>query len=182
MSKLHLFDPTKGFKAFSYFGTAAKRYLINTNDKVYRRKLESQSVDNVSDESRYLEDKMSKTSHDKLNFFINYWITYCDTYMDMYFKDDTDKKTADAVLELFRRRFMLEGFKKKVLYAGIREMVPGIKTSRITKVVTILYDKILWPHYTYYLEHDLLPKEYDAIEPYKPYEPEEPVVVIEEEE
>ena len=33
LSKIHLFDPTRGAKAYSYFGTIAKRYLILQNQK-----------------------------------------------------------------------------------------------------------------------------------------------------
>ena len=35
LSKIHLFDQSKGAKAFSYFGTIAKRYLILSNQKNY---------------------------------------------------------------------------------------------------------------------------------------------------
>ena len=33
LSKIHLFNPEKGAKAYSYFGTIAKRYLIISNTK-----------------------------------------------------------------------------------------------------------------------------------------------------
>ena len=33
ISKMHLYDQTKGAKAYSYFGTIAKRYLILSNQK-----------------------------------------------------------------------------------------------------------------------------------------------------
>ena len=36
--KLHRFDPTLGFKAYSYFGTIIKRWLINYNRRNYKRK------------------------------------------------------------------------------------------------------------------------------------------------
>jgi hypothetical protein len=36
LSKLHLFDQSKGAKAYSYFGTIAKRYLIVYNNKNYK--------------------------------------------------------------------------------------------------------------------------------------------------
>ena len=35
LSKIHLFNPARGAKAFSYFGTIAKRYLILYNNKNY---------------------------------------------------------------------------------------------------------------------------------------------------
>ena len=37
LSKIHLFNPARGAKAFSYFGTIAKRYLIITNTKNYKK-------------------------------------------------------------------------------------------------------------------------------------------------
>ena len=40
LSKLHLFDPTKGAKAYSYFGTVAKRYLIASNEKNYKKRMQ----------------------------------------------------------------------------------------------------------------------------------------------
>ena len=40
LSKIHLFDPSKGAKAYSYFGTIAKRYLINSNNKNYKKRIE----------------------------------------------------------------------------------------------------------------------------------------------
>lgn len=168
LSKIHMFDSTKGFKSFSYFGTAAKRYLINSNAKNYRRKIEKTSIEGVSDENRIVEDVVAKTTNDKLSYYINYWIAYCVKNLDTIFTDPLDRKTADAVLELFKNRYVIDIFNKKALYIYIREMVDGIKTSRITKVVTKLYEKILWPHYTYYLENDILPKEYKGIEPYIP--------------
>ena len=42
LSKIHLYDQTKGTKAYSYFGTIAKRYLILSNQKNYKKR-----VDNV---------------------------------------------------------------------------------------------------------------------------------------
>ena len=39
LSKIHLFDPGKGAKAYSYFGTIVKRWLILYNTKNYNKKL-----------------------------------------------------------------------------------------------------------------------------------------------
>ena len=38
LTKLDRFDPTNGAKAYSYFGTVAKRYLIASNQKNYKKK------------------------------------------------------------------------------------------------------------------------------------------------
>jgi hypothetical protein len=36
---MHLFDPTRGAKAYSYFGTIVKRWLILYNTKNYTKKI-----------------------------------------------------------------------------------------------------------------------------------------------
>ena len=41
LSKIHLFDNTKGTKAYSYFGTIVKRWLILYNEKNYKKKITS---------------------------------------------------------------------------------------------------------------------------------------------
>ena len=39
LSKIHLFSPEKGAKAYSYFGTIVKRWLIVYNQKNYNKKI-----------------------------------------------------------------------------------------------------------------------------------------------
>ena len=47
LSKIHLFNPEKGAKAYSYFGTIAKRYLILSNQKNYKKRLDTAPVDEL---------------------------------------------------------------------------------------------------------------------------------------
>ena len=42
---MHLFNPEKGAKAYSYFGTIAKRYLIFNNTKNYKKKIEHLDIE-----------------------------------------------------------------------------------------------------------------------------------------
>ena len=44
LSKIHLYDQTKGTKAYSYFGTIAKRYLILSNQKNYKKRIDTSSL------------------------------------------------------------------------------------------------------------------------------------------
>jgi hypothetical protein len=39
LSKIHLFNPENGAKAYSYFGTIVKRWLIVYNQKNYKKKI-----------------------------------------------------------------------------------------------------------------------------------------------
>ena len=45
LTKLDRFDPSNGAKAYSYFGTVAKRYLIASNQKNYKKRMELLSLD-----------------------------------------------------------------------------------------------------------------------------------------
>ena len=47
LSKIHLFNPEKGAKAYSYFGTIAKRYLIISNTKNYKKRVDKAPVEEL---------------------------------------------------------------------------------------------------------------------------------------
>ena len=47
--KIHLFDPSNGAKAYSYFGTIIKRHLINYNNKNYKKLKNSTDIDAIED-------------------------------------------------------------------------------------------------------------------------------------
>ena len=49
LEKLHLYNPTKG-KAFSYFGTIAKRYLIIYNEKNYKKVKEKGTLEEADED------------------------------------------------------------------------------------------------------------------------------------
>ena len=48
LDKIHLFDLSKGAKAYSYFGTIVKRWLIIYNQKNYKKQIDKVSVDDIS--------------------------------------------------------------------------------------------------------------------------------------
>ena len=134
LEKLHLYNPTKG-KAFSYFGTIAKRYLIVYNENNYKKLQERADVDESDD------DQMQLYEHDRNlenifneNNFIDQYIKYIDTHIYKLFPKKQDAQTADAIVELFRKRETLEIFNKKALYIYIRE-ITDVSTPQITKII-----------------------------------------------
>lgn len=151
LTKLHLFDPSKGAKAYSYFGTIAKRYLINSNNKNYKKRVEKAPVSEIeSNESfSYRIDEGSES--DKLIHFIDQYVEYCTENINVLFPKKVDSQIADAILELFRKREHIDVFNKKALYIYIREIIDA-KTPKITKIADRLYD-IFKQHYHYYLEN-----------------------------
>jgi hypothetical protein len=62
------------------------------------------------------------------------YIKYVDKNLTKLFPKETDAKTADAIVELFRKCESLDIFNKKALYIYIREMV-DVDTPQITKII-----------------------------------------------
>jgi hypothetical protein len=127
-------------KAYSYFGTIAKRWLIIYNDKNYNKKISSIpliSVDNNLQESYVLEENNSPSDrlphNDKLSLFMDLFVEHCTNNIYQLFPKEEEAKIADAVLELFRKRDHLTIFNKKALYIYIKEII-DVKTPKITKV------------------------------------------------
>ena len=151
LEKLHLYNPTKG-KAFSYFGTIAKRYLIVYNENNYKKLQEKADVDESDDEQMmlYENDKNIENAFDELSFMDQY-IKYIDTHLFKLFPKKQDAQTADAIVELFRKRETLEIFNKKALYIYIRE-ITDVSTPQITKIIKKL--KLIYVQlYNEYYQH-----------------------------
>lgn len=134
--KIMKFDPTNGAKAYSYFGTIVKRWLINYNNKNYKKLKQIGSWDDVAD-GYVPEQRDLSTIGITLAQFIDRWVSGCYEELDEMFRKDHEKRIADAVLTLFRTRNDLEIFKKKALYIYIREMT-DCDTPNLTRVITKL--------------------------------------------
>jgi hypothetical protein len=151
LSKIHLFNPEKGAKAFSYFGTIAKRYLIITNTKNYKKRVDKAPIEEIESNEQFSYRIDEGSSHDRLSNFIDEYIIYCTTNIYTLFPKEIDAQIADAILELFRKRENIDIFNKKALYIYIREIIDA-KTPKITKIANKLYD-IFKQHYYFYLEN-----------------------------
>lgn len=163
LSKLHLFDPSKGAKAYSYFGTIAKRYLIASNEKNYKKRMQTISFDVATGENdkeganikipQLTQELSLNTVHhvDALSEFLDEYVSFCSDNIYKIFPREDEAQIADAILELFRKREVISIFNKKALYIYIREMVDA-KTSKITKVANDL-KQIYRESYAHYLEH-----------------------------
>jgi hypothetical protein len=62
LEKLHLYNQSKG-KAYSYFGTIAKRYLIIYNENNYKKLQQKVNVDDVNESENIFE--VLKFAHKK---------------------------------------------------------------------------------------------------------------------
>ena len=155
LSKLHLFNPDNGAKAYSYFGTITKNWLIVYNTKNYKKRVQKAPVDELYKDDNYSYNMGEEKEKEKLGIFIDEYVKYVEDRFDRFFPKGNDAKVADAILELFRKRENLEIFNKKALYIYIREIMAThgleIKTPKITKIATKLYG-LFKNNYVYYLE------------------------------
>ena len=151
LSKIHLFDPSKGAKAYSYFGTIVKRWCILYNEKNYKTKINKVSVDELAKDDSHSYTLEIGSSDDKLSNFMNDYVEFVSINIYKVFPKEYDAKIADAILELFRKRESIDVFNKKALYIYIHEMIPDAKTPKITKIAGVLYG-VFKKNYIFYLE------------------------------
>lgn len=148
LQKLHLYQKEKG-KAYSYFGTIAKRYLIVYNLENYNKSKLRAELTEVDDDKGIYSNLTHENDNDDLIEFIDKFVSYVETNMKSMFQRDIDIKTARAILELFRKRENLEVMNKQSFYLYVKE-ITGNTAPQITKTVKelkLLYVKLMNEYY-----------------------------------
>ncbi len=153
MTKISKFDHTKNHKAYSYFGTICKNYLMGAIQKDNKEKNRSVSYDDISTD---LEDNTdySYTIEDNVIDYrdvIIRLVTSLETFIEEENLNENEKKLGYALLEIFNnfdRIFQIgdgNKFNKNLILLSIREM-----TSLSTKEIRLsikkykkLYDGVL---------------------------------------
>ena len=151
--KIMKFNAEHGAKAYSYFGTIVKRWLINYNNKNYKKLKRIGSFEEM--EESY-EGKVGEVASIGLSLkeFLDIWVDKTYGELDTLFYKDSEKRIADAILTVFKRRYDIDIFKKKALYIYVREMT-DCETPHLTKVVSKLKTNF-YSLYTEYMEKDKL--------------------------
>jgi len=146
--KISKFDATNGAKAYSYFGTIVKRWLINYNSKNYKKLKQVGSFDDIEESYESFTD-LKIPGGFTLSQFIDVWVQQMYSKLPVLFTKDTEQQIADAVLIIFKTRYDLDIFKKKALYIYIREMT-DCETPHLTKVISTLREEFYKMYYKYY--------------------------------
>ncbi len=153
LEKLHLYNQNKG-KAFSYFGTIAKRYLILYNNANYKKLKDKAPVEAVDEDKSIFIDLTNNGKElyvEEIPSYMKQFTKYVDTNLFELFPKANDARIADAILELFRKSENLDIFNKKALYIYVKEMTEA-STPQITKIIKRL--KIIYvKKYNQYYEH-----------------------------
>lgn len=151
--KIMKFDPENGAKAYSYFGTIVKRWLINYNNKNYKKLKRIGSFDDMEETyERNIEIALSEGI--SLKDFLDIWVEKTYLELDSIFTKENERKIADAILTIFKTRYDLDIFKKKALYIYVREMT-DCETPHLTKIVSILKTNFYTMYQKYYDEEKL---------------------------
>ena len=137
LEKLDYWKPERGTKAFSYFSIVGKNYLILYNNNNYKKKKAKADPLAADEDVGVLRQLGRDQRKQDIKDFIDYFTEYVDKHMFTMFKKEKDRKVADAINLLFKRRENLEIFNKKALYIYIRE-ITDVDTPVITKVTKIL--------------------------------------------
>ena len=146
--KIDKFDPSNGAKAYSYYGTIVKRWLINYNNKNYKKLKQIGSFSDM-DESFDQNLNLDEPSGITLSSFIDEWVVQMYGELDTLFPKESETQIADAVLTIFKTRNDLDIFKKKALYIYIREMT-DCETPPLTRVIARLKEEFYKKYQTYY--------------------------------
>lgn len=135
LQKLDLYDQSKG-KAYSYFGTITKRYLIIYNQKNYKKLVAKAEIGDQNDDDSIVNSvavKEPEPELDKLDI-VYIFIKYIDDNLLELFDKPEELKVADAILEIFKKRDNIEIFNKKAIFIYVKEMT-DVQSNTITKVI-----------------------------------------------
>ena len=145
LEKLHLYDDSKG-KAYSYFGTIAKRYLIVYNNNNYKRLKSRAEVSDV-DEDKTITGKLIRSQEGGVVYetFMDRYVKHVDANLLTIFPKNQEARVGDAILELFKRRENLEIFNKKALFIYIKEITdaPTPVITKVNKTLKAIYKEML---------------------------------------
>lgn len=149
LQKIDLYDQSKG-KAYSYFGTIVKRYLILYNQKNYKKvtsKIDFQEIHNEENTISKLIEQPNNDEIDRLDV-IDLLIKYVDDNLFDLFEKADEIKAADAVIEIFKKRDKLDIANKKAIFIYIKEItdVNSITITKVIKKIKGLYLNILNSH------------------------------------
>jgi hypothetical protein len=135
LQKINLYDQSKG-KAYSYFGTITKRYLIAYNQKNYKKllaKVDLSEIHNDNNTIDILVDKLEVADIDKEIVF-DMFLQRLEMVMLDIFNTESEIRVATSLLEIFKKVGEMETINKKLVFLYAKEMT-GESTNVITRVI-----------------------------------------------
>ena len=138
ITKIHKFDHTKNHKAYSYFGTICKNYLMGTIQKENKEKNRNISYEDISS-SLENNEELSYTIYDNVIDYRDVIIKFTIGLENFILEEtlnDNEKKLGYALIEIFNnfdKIFQIgdgNKFNKNLILLSIREMT-SLNTKEI---------------------------------------------------
>jgi len=149
LQKIHLYDESRG-KAYSYFGTIVKRYLIVYNKKNYANKIGKVEVEDIDNDNKTIDSLVYNQFDEEpdVSTVTDIFIKKLDLEVFDMFHNENDLRVAICILEIFKKREELDLFNKKLIYIYVKEMVdaPTNSITRVIKRLKAMYKDVLEDH------------------------------------
>lgn len=171
ISEFHNYKQSSG-KAYSYFGTVAKHYLIQYNDKQYKLQQKfAKDLDDVDGDRKVQASLQEDRSNSNLSEFLKQFVVYMEKTLDGPYNysytdkegdlvetvisfSEKDKEVVRCLLSFFKNVEELEIFYKPAFYLEIRERTKQ-KTLDITRVIKNVKAIMKEQMAVFYLEGEL---------------------------
>lgn len=153
ITKVEKFKPAKGKKAYSYFGTICKNYLMGQIIKDQKEQNRKISYEDISASLENRPDLIYHLEHDKIepSEVIQHFIREMNEFMKTSNLNDNEKKLGYALVDLFENYDEIfigtdnNKFNKNIILLSLREMTnlstKEIRTS-MKKYKTLYYDLV----------------------------------------
>lgn len=139
ITKMDRYDPSKGTRAFAFFGTIAKHYLMGEKKTSYKM-IKSNVGLEVSNAEMQLENneelsKVEAESEKINNVVFNETINRLEQELNNPKMLPNDKKVVEAIVFIFKKHETINIYNKNLLYHLIKERT-GLQTKEITYSLT----------------------------------------------
>ena len=144
--KFDKFNPDKGSKAFSYYGTVVKNYFILMQNKAYAKRIQTTEIDSTEGLELILDLAIFheyESELDSLQFFVAHLADLFEQRLaeDMLLSNNA-WKLGEAIVYILRNYLHIQMSTKNTFYHIVREMT-GMSTKDISRAM-----KDLKPLYT----------------------------------
>lgn len=135
ITKMDRYNPSKGTRAFAFFGTIAKHYLMGEKKVSYKMTKSKVEIEYSNAESKLENDedekKVEVESEETNSVVFKEIIKQLEEQLDNEKVLINDKKVMEAIIYIFKSHEELEIYNKNLLYHLIKERT-GLQTKDIT--------------------------------------------------
>lgn len=135
VTKIEKFDTKSGARAFAYFGTIAKHYLMGEKKIIYKQTVSSSGVEeshnDIVKNEEYVFNPNKDNEQDKNATVFESIIALLEEELSNPKMPDSDKKVVEAIVYIFKNHNMLEVYNRNLVYHLLKETT-GLQGKEIT--------------------------------------------------